>query len=163
MAKEAVVEETALAKTSPEQIQLAYRAILDGDVIPEVGDPEVISRAVMERIMAAETFEDTFAPQKLEGWKAFIDVPVFVRDFHLNKSGFERADGGSSVFAVVDLARADGNNWPDGHETITVTCGGRNVLMQLVKALEKGWLDRAVKLTSRPTSEGYNVLWLEAA
>jgi hypothetical protein len=152
-------------RASPEAIALAYGAILGEEQLPEYADPEVISRAIMERIIEAETFEDAFQPQTLVAWREMLNEPVFVQDFRLNRSSIK--DSASPVYAVVDLARADGKNWRDksGKESrvIAVTCGGRNVLVQLVKALEKGWLDKPVKLTSKQTGEGFNVLWLEAA
>lgn len=142
------------------ELDQAYAAILDGKPLPQVSDPEVVSRAILERILTAETFEDAFAPQELTSWRDLLDVPVFVRSFHLNSSGFEQ---GSSVYAVCDLQRADGANWDDGRPTLTVTCGGRNVLAQLVKMLEKGWLDRPVAMIAKRTREGFDALWLESA
>jgi hypothetical protein len=137
-----------------DEVARAYRAILDGEAIA-AADPEAMSRAIVERIMAADTFEEAFRPQTLEPWReAFPDTPVRVLEFHLNPSGFEQ---GSSVYAVVDLVPLAG---PHEGETHTVTCGGRNVLTQLVLALEKGWLDKPVKLTTKGTSEGYTALWL---
>lgn len=142
-------------KASPEQIKQAYAAILDGEAIASYADPEVVSRAIVERIMGAETFDEAFRPQELAAWRDLLDVPVTVRSFHLNPSGFEGQ--GSSVYAVVDLVRMD-----DG-EAATVTCGGRNVLAQLVKMLEMGWLDKPVRMIAKQTAEGYSALWLEAA
>ena len=55
-------------------------------------------------------------------------MPVQVLDFHLNPSGLE----GQTVYAVVELKLLDGSE-----SVTTVTCGGKNVLMQLVKALPK--------------------------
>ncbi len=141
---------------SKAELERAYDAILNGTPLPQGGDPEVVSRAIVERILAAETFEDAFKPQELAAWREYLDVPVEVRSFHLNPTTYE-VEGGSSVYAVVDLARLD-----DG-EHMTVTCGGRNVLAQLVKMLEAGWMDRPVKLVGRQTAEGYQALWLEAA
>lgn len=148
-----------LAKAaSPEQIELAYQAILGDAELPAATDPEVVSRAIMERILAAETFEAAFAAQNLEGWREYLDVPVFVQGFHLNRSTYD-APGSSPVYAVVDLTLA-----ADG-EPVTVTCGGRNVLMQLVKMLERGWFDRPVRLVAKQTAadHGGSALWLESA
>ena len=131
----------------------AYAAILDGEAPPMVADPEVVSRAILERIMRAESFDEAFRPQTLTAWKDLEGVPVVVSDFKLNPSGLE----GQSVYAVADVTRVDTG------EMLTVTCGGRNVMMQLVKALEMGWLDKPVAIVSKQTSEGYSVLWLEAA
>lgn len=156
-------ESSALAEyapgaVDPAQVKQAYAAILDGVPIPQQADPETMSRAIVERIMQAETFEQVFQPSELEPWReAYLGVPVKVRGFHLNASGFEQ---GSSVYAVVDLVPLAGESQG---EIVTVTCGGRNVLTQLVKALEKGWLDRPVKLVERGTASGFRTLWLVSA
>lgn len=146
---------TTIDKKQAEQIDLAYKAILGDAELPIASDPEAMSRAIVERIMQAETFDEAFKPQQLEAWREYMDVPVLVKDFHLNRSSFDGA--GAPIYAVVDIEKLD-----DG-ETVTVTCGGRNVLTQLVKMLQKGWTDQPVKLTGRQTGEGYTALWLEAA
>lgn len=145
-----------LAKPNPKGIALAYKAILDGEQIPFEGDPQAVSRAIVERIMAAETFEDAFKPQELDAWRNHLDRVVLVRDFHLNPTTFEN-ENGASVYAVCDLVD------PVTGEEFTVTCGGRNVMTQLVKMHERGWQDKPVKLTGKKTAEGYQALWLVAA
>lgn len=139
-----------------QQIAVATRAILDGEIDEGFqSDPEVVSRMILERILNAETFEDAFAPQTLDPWReALMDVPVQVAEFRFNRSGFK---AGSPIYAVVDLTRLDTG------EQVTVTCGGRNVLAQLLVALKNGWTDRPVAMTSKETSEGNQVLWLVPA
>lgn len=151
-----MTKSTELAVPSKAQLEAVYEAITDGKPLPNAADPEQVSRAILERIMAAETFEEAFAPQaKIPAWRdRFLDKPVRVTDVHFNRSTIE--GGQSAVYAVVDLVDSDGVQE-------TVTCGGRNVLVQLLKMLEKGWTDQTVMLTSKKTSEGYTVLWLEAA
>jgi hypothetical protein len=146
-----------VAKLTQADIDVAYSAILDGTPIPNqgTGDPAAVSRAIAERILKSETFEDVFKAQDLDAWTNYIGVPVFVQEFHLNPTGYS-VEGNPSVYAVVDIA-----NVSDG-EVKTVTCGGRNVMAQLVKMLEKGWLDRPVQLVSKRTAEGYDALWLQA-
>lgn len=134
-----------------------FRAVLTGEGdLPQLADPEVISAQIVERILAAETFEDAFEPQEVEAWRDYLDVPVLVRNVHLNRSGYE----GTSIYAVCEIERVDGEE-PQG--PFTVTCGGRNVLAQLYKMLEKGWLDKPVKMTAKTTGEGYQALWLVVA
>jgi hypothetical protein len=145
-----------LAKISDEQVQLAYAAIMGDAELPVASDPEAMSRAIVERIMSADTFDEAFRPQQLESWQSYLDQPVKVREFHLNRSAFEDGQG-APIYAVVDIELLS-----DG-EIVTVTCGGRNVLTQLVKMLQKGWQDNPVQLTARKTSEGYTALWLTAA
>lgn len=141
------------------QLATVYAAILDNKT-PEgmgVSDPEVVTREILERIMSAETFDEAFRPQELGAWADLIGVPVRVLDFKFNPSGIEN----QGIYAVVDLERLDGDM--DDPVKVTVTCGGRNVMMQLAKALEKGWLGNPVAMTEKPTAEGYKVLWLVAA
>lgn len=157
-----VIESTDVAKLSGKELEArrkelaqAYAAILgDGEAVPQMADPELVTREILERIMNAETFEEAFRPQTLKAWSDLLGVPVKVLDFKLNPSGLE----GQTVYAVCELELLDGSG-----SKVTVTCGGKNVMMQLVKALEKGWLGQSVTLMEKPTSEGYKVLWLEAA
>ena len=133
----------------------AVKAITEGtEVDIPVGDPEAVSRAIVERVLAAESFEDAFAPQEIPSWRSLMDVPVLVRSVHLNRSTF---DAGSPIYAVCDLMIADSG------EITTVTCGGRNVLAQLLTMLKNGWQNHPVRLTAKTTGEGYSVLWLQAA
>jgi len=149
--------ELAIPEFPAAQIELAARAILDGTVDDSFkSDPEIASRMILERILNAETFEDAFAPQTLDSWRDMLDVPVRVTDIRFNRSSFQGQ--GSPIYAVADLVRLD-----TGEQT-TVTCGGRNVLMQLVSALKHGWLaTHAVAMTARPTADGNTVLWLNTA
>ena len=156
-------ETTALEAPGSAQLEAAYAAILDGTELPgdltvggKAADPELVSRQIVERLLAAETFEELFQPQSVPAWRDMMDVPVFVRDVKLNRSTIAGSTG-APVYAVCELERLDNAS------RVTVTCGGRNVLAQLVKAMEKGWLDRPVKLIGKPTGEGYTALWLQAA
>jgi hypothetical protein len=159
MATTTDVEPIASVRAAPTKKELAaaYSAILDGEPLAAGGyaDPDVISRAIVERILQAETFEDAFSPQDLTAWNELLGVPCKVQSFHLNPTGYEGA--GSSVYAVVDIVRTDTG------EALTVTCGGRNVLAQLVKMLEKGWFEHPVQMTAKGTSEGFQALWLVPA
>ena len=147
----------ALAKPTPKELEAAYAAILDGQPLPGAGnDPEVVSRAIAERIMNSDSFEDVFSPQELEAWTNYVGEVVLVKDFNLNPTTFSTGEGTPACYAVVDIQLADGT-------VKTVSCGGRNVLMQLVKALENGWLNRPLVLISKQTSEGNTALWLQDA
>lgn len=144
-----------------DQIELAERAILDGESLPDFGDPALVSRAIVERLLGSESFEQAFASQSLEGWQDYLGVPVLVRDFHLNRTKFEdRAEGSPSVYAVVDLERLDGEE----PATMQVACGGQNVLAQLLLIAKRDWWDNPVKMIAKDTSTpGRQTLWLETA
>lgn len=150
-------------KITKAEIEAAKKSILFGEPLPgaDTKDAEAISIEIAQRIFGAETFEEAFNAQELQGWQELMDVPVLVRDVKLNSTGFEVANG-SSIYAVVDLLVIDKET---GEFTTaqTVTCGGRNVLAQLVKMLEQGWMDRPVKLAAKGTAEGYQALWLVPA
>lgn len=144
-----------MQKASSEEIAAVYAAIKDGEPLPVARDPELITRQILERIMAADTFEEAFAPQTIPSWAVeFMDEPVIVQEFKLNPSTYEQ---GSSVYAVCDIVHVESG------ELYTVSIGGRNVLVQLVKMLEMGWMDNPVKLSSKKTAEGFSVLWLVPA
>lgn len=152
-------ESVALIKATPEELQQAYRAVLEGDVLPEYADPEAMSLAIAKRIAEADSWEETFQPQTLSSWRdAAMGVPVLIKDVHLNRSSFDGQ--GPSVYAVVTISFPDSQG--EMHDEM-VTCGGRNVLVQLLNHIRFGKTDRLVRLTSKDTASGYDVLWLEAA
>ncbi len=144
----------AMDKPKKDGIEAAYNAIMTGAKLPIERDPEAVSKAIMERIAKAETFEDAFQQQTLQAWREFLGRPCVIHAFHLNESSL---DTGQPYYAVVDL------EWLDDASKQTVTCGGGNVLVSLVKIYEKGWMDRAFLLESKRTNEGYDVLWLRPA
>jgi hypothetical protein len=146
-----------MPKPTEKLVKAVYGAILDGTPVPEVGDPEITNRAILEEIMAADTFEKVFQAQTLPSWQDFaLDSPVTVHSFHMNRSTFE---GGSSAYAVVEIAYPDSAG-EERRQLVTV--GGQKVLVQLVKAWEQEWFPIKVKLSSKETrTEGRKVLGLE--
>lgn len=148
--------ELALTDEESRQLDLIHKAIIGEAELPASPDPEAMSRAIMERILAADSFESVFAPQHIAAWRdVLLDVPVVVTDVRFNRSTYEQ---GSPVYAICDVVDPNG-------ETRTVHCGGANVLAQLVTGLRYGWLvkeGRPVKLVKKETSAGFDALWLEA-
>lgn len=144
----------AMIEATPELVEQAYAAILDGTLPPEVGDPSVTARAIAERIRDAKTFEEAFKPTSLPSWQDYTDKPVIVHAFHLNPSNFEE----QGAYAVVEIGV------PETGEFKTVSCGGTNVLTQLTKAWELGAFPfRAVLRASNTGTPGRVALRLEAA
>lgn len=160
-------ESTTVARRTPEQVvaerkpidaeelQVAREALLSGALPDGFGaaqDSAEMARAIAERILRAETFEEAFAPQTIDAWKdVLFNTPVGVLDFHLNASSYEV---GSPFYAVCDVERlADG-------EVLTVQTGGLNVLAQLLLIAEKGWWGKPVKMISKDTAGGFDALWL---
>ena len=138
----------------------AYAAIRDG-ILPDgviVGDSDVTAQAIQDQIRAGKTFDDVFAPQKLKAWQDIAGEPVLVRRFHLNPSTIKpdpTKPPSPAVYAVVEMVRGTG-------EIELRQCGGGNVLTQLVKAWEHGWLPCLLKLmASEVRGSGNTVLRLE--
>lgn len=158
------MSEAAVATTgggySKEELAVAYKAVLDGELPEGFGaaqDAEATSRAIVERIVGSDSFDDVFSPQELPAWRdVLLEKPVKVRDLRLNKSTIEGGRG-SAVYAVVDVERLE-----DG-ERLQVSTGGRNVLAQLLKMIENGWQEQPVKMIAKRTAEGYDALWLVKA
>src|SRR3954470_13353616 len=100
---------TELEKWSPtaEQLDLAEKVILGEAELPVAEDKSSVSRAIMERILEAPSFETAFSARKLESWRELEGVPVEILSWHLNASSVEEGDGGAGVYAVVDLKRLD--------------------------------------------------------
>jgi hypothetical protein len=143
----------AMPEPTPETMEAAYAAVMDGELPPEVGDPTITARAIQERIRNSDSFDDVFKAQSLTPWAELIGEVVTVGGFHLNPSTQE---GGSAVYAVVSLRR-DGED-----DFMPYSCGGANVLTQLLKAWEQGWFPFQASLVSKKTSKNFDTYWIEA-
>lgn len=162
-------EATGLAKieATPELLQQAYEAIMEGKLPPEIGDPNITSRLILERIRLGTLDESLDPIESLPNWaREYEDVSVAIFGFHLNPSGFEREeyaldeDGNErrDSYAVCEIAPVDTG------EIVTVQTGGKNVLVQLVKAWEEDRFPFTAKLVKRKTSTpGRHTLWLVKA
>jgi hypothetical protein len=147
----------AAIEPTAELVRQAYAAIQDGEMPPEIGDPEVISRAIQERIKAG-TFDQSLNPtEQLTGWADdYLDKQVTVLGFHLNRSTFvnQTDPDKKGVYAAVELINPDG-------QIVTVGCGGNNVLIQLVKAWEERRFPFSAALVSTSTGSGNTTYWLK--
>lgn len=151
---------TGLPPAKRAELEIVRRAILGEAELPQA-DPQAMSRAILERILASSSFEEAHTQQNLTPWRTMLDRTVIVQYVHFNRSSFE----GQALYAVCDLIDAESG------ESISVTCGGQNVLGQLYLALDNGWYGqtaedpgaRPVRMIENKTSEGYGALWLEAA
>lgn len=142
-----------MPEPTPELMEMAYAAVMDGTMPPEVGDPAITTRAIQERIRATDKFDEAFKPQSLTPWNELLGEVVTVGGFHLNPSTLE---GQSAVYAVVSLRREGEDDFKP------YSCGGGNVLTQLLKAWEQGWFPFQGVLVSRKTSQNYDTYWIEA-
>lgn len=157
---EAELEGIAAIEPTPELVAQAYAAVTDKTLPPEIGDPAISARMILERIKHG-TFEESMTPaQSLPNWAAlYRDQTVVVYGFHMNKSTFEVQQGEhrgkKGVYAVVELAKAGSG------ELETVICGGDKVLMQLIKAWEERKFPFQAVLTGKETSTGNTTYWLQ--
>lgn len=137
---------------TPEQAVEAIR----GNIVPEIEDPELVAKQIMERILAADSPEAV-----LGGNQALHATDVLTRPFLLHGVRFlkSRFQEGPGVFAVLDA------EFGDNGERASVTCSSRNVMAQAVQLWRLGALPRGVVIrqSDTPTASGYNVLWLESA
>ncbi len=153
-------EPTAMAKIEPTEALVAqvYAAIDGQGLPPEIGDPEIMARLIRERIRQG-SFDESMGPAaKLPAWAdEYLDRLVVVYGFHMNASTIENPDDPQrkSVYAVVEVGL------PGSGEIVTVSCGGGNVLEQLVKAWQEGRYPFQAVLTGTKTSRGYTTLWLK--
>lgn len=144
----------AMPEPTPDLMEQAYSAVINGTEPPEAGDPTITAQAIQERIRQSDTFDAVFKPQSLPKWSDLIGEVVTIGGFHLNPSTFEK---GSSVYAIVSLRREGDDDFAP------YQCGGGNVLTQLLKAWEQSWFPFQGALTSRKTGQGHDTYWIEAA
>lgn len=111
-------------------------AVLSG-YVPEFVDPEALALEFAQRLMSAATPEALFSI--VEAVKA---SEMFGELFTLTDAQFLRSDfdeGGLSVYALLRCHN-------ESRGDFAVTCGGRNVVVQCLRAREEGWLPRTVTL-----------------
>lgn len=154
------LEGIAAIEPTVELVEQAYAAIIEKKLPPQIGDPAIVARMILERVKKG-TFDESMDPaESLPNWyETFGERVVVVYGFHLNKSAHEVAEGEfkgeKGVYAVAEVAAAGSG------ELVTVQTGGQNVLMQLVKAWEERRYPFQAVLTSTPTGSGRTTLWLK--
>lgn len=116
-------EPTAIVTT--DDVAAALRG--EGVYTVPIEDAEAASRAIIDRVLSAETPEDVMeaANAQTTPAKDLIGVPLVLRGVRFMPSSIEGE--GPSVFAVLDAVHAD-----DG-EAFTITTGARTVLAQVLK------------------------------
>lgn len=130
---------------------------LRGELPVAVGDPEEAARAIVNRILAAPDIESVFKMAGTLGADDVLNVPFWLRGAEFRKSDYE---DGSPMYAVIEATIAETG------ESAVITCGGQNVIAQLIAAVRHGGeVPFPIRLTRtvKPTSNGYYPLWLEAA
>lgn len=149
---DAMLAEIAGNEPSAQEI---LQAIVGGEDFPEA-DAQQSQVAIVARILQAEGADgvldmgDPLKAEEMEG------VAINVYGVRWFRSSFEEGPG---VYAVMDAQRVD------DEERVKVTCGGVNVMTQLLKLQASGLLPQRVKVVkaSRPTRSGYYPYWLQPA
>lgn len=135
--------------------QEILQAIVGGEDLPEASAQQSQS-GIVARILGAEGAEgvlDMGEPIKAEELE---QVPLQINGVRWMRSTF---DEGPGVYAVADALREDTG------EQVKVTCGGVNVMTQLLKLQTMGAFPQRVKIakSQRPTKSGYYPYWLQPA
>jgi hypothetical protein len=119
-------------------------------------DPEQTTRSIMARILS-----ETTATGILSGHKVTHADQVLGAALEATAVKWQRStvDGGSSCYAVITA------HMIDTEETITLTCGGRNVMTQLLAFQVHQLLPVRCRImrAAKPTEAGFYPLWLEPA
>jgi hypothetical protein len=102
-----------------------------GDTVPEVEDSEQAQRAIVERILAAETAEDVWQDSASTATRDLLGVPLEVRDVKLMASNIEGATG---TYALLDAVRLDTG------EVILVNSGSPTIMATVVRRKQLGSL-----------------------
>jgi hypothetical protein len=153
MAKTENEPTTALAVIeTPEQAIAAIK----GEAVPEIEDPEVVSRQIMERILDSSTPEEVLGGMQAVHAQDVLTRPFILHGVRVLRSRFTEGPG---VFTVLDAEFGD-----DGSRA-AITCSSRNVMAQAVQLWRLDALPRKVVIrqSDQPTASGFNVLWMEAA
>jgi hypothetical protein len=138
----------------PSPMEVA-RWILDPDQMAE-RDPEESARAILARILSAGTAEEVLASREVTHARDILGEAIEVHAIKWQRSDFQQ---GSSCYVVMHAKSLN-----DARD-LTITCGGRNVMMQLLKLQSINALPARCRITqsAKQTSNGYLPLWLEPA
>lgn len=135
--------------------QEILQAIVGGDDLPESNALQS-QAGIVARILAADDSAgvlDMGEPTKAEDLE---QVELTVSGVRWMRSTFEEGPG---VYAVIDALRGDSG------DSVKVTCGGVNVMTQLLRLQTMHAFPQKVKIVkaTRPTKSGYYPYWLQPA
>jgi hypothetical protein len=147
----------ALAKGEAAKIAEAIGAEQGHDV--EFLTSEDAAREIIARILEAEDFDAILSSGSTTPAEDVLDVPFVLRDVRFQKSGVEGE--GPPVYALIEAVD------PETGETLTITCGSRNVMAQALRLKQTGNLPtpKPVRIfrVDRPSASGFYPMWLGAA
>lgn len=122
----------------------------------KIASPEDISKAIAARILGATSLDDVLSPAQTTKAADVFGVPLNVTAAEFLHSGVE---GGPGIYALISATDAETG------ETMRITCGGVNVMSQLIWMMQHDELPALVKIVKAetPTANGFYPYWLAAA
>lgn len=120
--------------------------------LAKVSDPAEVSTDIVRRILAGEG-EQALAQRTTTKARDVLDTPLEIRGVRWLRSGIE--DNPVGVYALIDAVELGKG------EELLVTCGGQNVMAQLLVLARDGVLPVKAYIEQMPeTARGYRPLWL---
>lgn len=122
-----------------------------------LSDPANAQMAIMERILSAPTLEAVFEVAGTQGADDVDRKPFFLKNVEFFKSDYVEGPGAYAIIHCV---------FEDTGEAGVITCGGSNVVAQLIAASKFGappTFPIQLARNLKPTAKGFYPLWLEAA
>ncbi len=80
---------------------------LMGEVAPDAEDEQAVQRALVERILAADTLADTFQDLTTIATRDLKDKPIVIRDCRLMESQIEGSRGVYMLLDCVDMGTGE--------------------------------------------------------
>lgn len=121
----------------------------------KVMDPEVISRMIASRILEASSINEILNQQTNLKVEDIEGEPLTIQSASFMSSGFKEGPG---IYAIIQAVRENTG------EVVNVSCGGTNVLAQIIRAMQLGAMPFRAYFAraANPTANGYYPLWLSA-
>lgn len=118
-----------------------------------IEDPAAVSSAIIANILQARSAEELFNRPETTDASSLLGVRIVVSGVRWMRSDFV---DGLGFYCLIDAANDDG-------EKLTISCGSRNVMAQLYRAIELHLLPCycAIVESERTTAAGYKVMSLE--
>lgn len=138
--------------TQPDPATIA-RAIM-GEATIDGGDPEDTGKAIVARLLLAESVDEALAQNNVAGAEVMLGANIEVHNVKWMPSSYDK---GPKVYALMDVTEmATG-------QRRTVSCGSASVLAQLLRIQVTNEFPQVVKIVqaTRATAAGNYPMWLE--
>lgn len=147
---------SAEAKAETGSLAEVEQALLTGSADFKLEDATEVARAIVGKILEAESESEVWADVGTIGARDVIDRPLTILGVRWNKSGY---DEGLPVYAIMDCVD------PDSGETLTVTCGAAKIMARLLQLQRLGlpFPKRVKVIESAKSAQGFTVLDLARA